>query len=81
MMETQIEFQPALQVVDLNILKDAAQHLLQLGYPSQIKPWEEVTPSELEEWMNPAQGGYLLSLPADNFFQAMNELGKIYKAT
>jgi hypothetical protein len=75
------ELIPVLQLTDLEALKAAQVHLAKDGYVTKVGPFSELPKSQYEDWMTPANGGYLFYLEKAKYKPAMNMLGKFFGCT
>jgi hypothetical protein len=77
-MTEQPELIPVLQLEDLSALEEASDHLKKAGYLANIIPFSELPESEWQEWMTPANGGYLFYLEKGKYEPAMKMLGELF---
>ena len=53
---------PVLQLGDLQALKATRVRLSRLGYVARVGPFSELSQAQYQDWMTPANGGYLFYL-------------------
>lgn len=75
------ELIPVLQLTDLDALKAAQVHLSKEGYVTIVRPFSELPESQCQDWMTPANGGYLFYLEKAKYKPAMDVLGKFFGCT
>jgi hypothetical protein len=75
------ELIPVLQLADLEALKAAQVHLAKAGYVTNVGPFSELPKSQYEDWMTPANGGYLFYLEKARYKPAMDMLGNFFGCT
>ncbi|MCK5131417.1 MAG: hypothetical protein KAR40_04620 [Candidatus Sabulitectum sp.] len=63
-----------LQVDDLDVLNSAKKHLEENGYKAEVGPFAELPESEHQDWMTPANGGYIFYLEKEKYQPAMEML-------
>jgi hypothetical protein len=80
-MTATVELIPVLQLADLAALKAAQEHLGQHGYVTRVTPFSDCLPAEHQDWMRPADGGYLFYLEKAKYQPAMEMLGKFFGCT
>jgi hypothetical protein len=75
------ELIPVLQLADLEALRAAQVHLAKDGYVTNVGPFSELPKSQYQDWMTPANGGYLFYLEKAKYKPAMDVLGKFFGCT
>lgn len=72
---------PVLQMNDIEALKAAREHLEENGYMADTGPFSDIQEGELQDWMTPENGDYLLYLEESEYEAAMNILGDFFGFT
>ncbi len=67
-----------LQMDDLDALKSAKKHLEDNGYKAEVGSFSELPEAEHQDWMTPANGGYIFYLEKGKYQVAMEMLGKFF---
>ena len=80
-MEETVELIPVLQLGELAALKAAQEHLGKHGYKTRVGPFDELPSAAHQDWMTPANGGYLFYLEKAKYEPAMDMLGKFFGCT
>ncbi len=80
-MEEPRDLIPVLQLEDREALQAAQNHLGAHGYRTRVGPFDELPEDEREDWMTPANGGYLFYLEREKYEPAMTLLGEVFGYT
>jgi hypothetical protein len=74
------ELIPVLQLEDLEALRAAQEHLEKADYVVKVIPFSDLPQSERQDWMTPANDGYLFYLEKAKYEPAMQMLGEFFCA-
>lgn len=72
---------PVLQLGDRAALEAAREHLGREGFVTRVGPFEELPDAQRQDWMVPANGGFLFYLEKDRYEAAMPLLGRFFGCT